>query len=531
MALTPEEKRALLARLLREKAQKKTRRAPLSFAQERMWFLEQWNPGTAAASMPVAVRLSGTVQLEALRSSLQELVGRHEVLRTTFLHEEGRPLQVIAASVQVPLSVVDLGDVPAGEREEEARRRMLAEARQPFDLSPGPLLRALLLKLDERTHVLFVNMHHIVSDGWSMGVLVRELAALYQAFTEGRPSPLPALPLQYADYADWQRQALQGEAMEAQLHWWRERLDANAVLELPTDRPRPAVLGAKGARRVVELPLELTRALKGLAQREGTTLYCTLLAAFQTLLHRYTGQEDIAVGSPVAGRNRAETEGLIGLFVNTLVMRARLHGNPAFRELLGQVHETALEAFAHQELPFEKLVDALQPKRSTRHAPLFQVMFVLQNAPMPPLRLPGLEMDAQPVDSGTTKFDLTLIAVDLPHGLRFTAEYSTDLFDAETMERLLGHLRVLLEAVVAAPDTPLARLPLLTEPERQQLLREWNDTSAELPRDACIHHVFQEQVRRTPEALAVTWQGSRLTYAELDARANQIAWHLRSLGV
>jgi amino acid adenylation domain-containing protein len=530
MASTPDDKRALLAQLLREKTQK-VKQAPLSFAQERMWFLYQWNPASAAFNMPGAVRLSGEVDTEALRRALQELVRRHETLRTTFTDQDGRLLQVIAPTLELPLSLVDLRDIPEAQREQRARERITAEARQPFDLTRGPLLRAALLRLTGREHVLLLCMHHIISDGWSLGVLVRELAALYSAFVQGQPSPLPALPLQYAEFASWQREWLQGEVLETQLSWWRERLDANAILELPTDRPRPTALSPHGARQTVMMPPALTQALKSLGQREGKTLFVTLLSAFEVLLHRYTGQEDLVVGTPIAGRTRSELEGMIGLFINTLALRTSLSGRPSFRELMGRIHQTTVDAFAHQDLPFEQLVDALKPERRLSHSPLFQVMFILQNAPMPPLQAPGLMMEFQQPETGTAKFDLTLIATEVPEGLRVVAEYSTDLFESGTISRLLEHYQTLLSGIAADPDQPISTLPLLPEPERRTVLADWNGASAHYPRDVCLHQFIEAQVERTPEAIALTFEGQSLTYRELDSRANQLAWHLRSLGV
>ncbi|MFY0567371.1 amino acid adenylation domain-containing protein [Archangium lansingense] len=530
MASTPEEKRALLARLLREKA-RKPKEAPASFSQERMWFLDQWNPGSALFNMPVAVRLTGTLHLEALERGLQELVSRHEPLRTTILEKEGSPLQLIAPSVEVPLSLVDLQEHPEADREAQAWKHMSAEAQRPFELSKGPLLRTVLYRLSPREHLLLFNLHHAIADGWSMGVLVRELATLYPAFVEGRPSPLPALPLQYAEYAGWQREWLRGEVLESQLAFWRSKLDPNAVLELPGDKTRPAALSSQGVRQSLVLSPELTQALKTLAQREGKTLFAVLLAGFQLLLQRYTGQTDLTVGTLVAGRERAELEGLIGLFINTLALRTSLAGDPTFRELLSRAFETAREAQAHQDVPFEKLVEDLKPERSSRHLPLFQVMINLQNAPLPPLQSPDLRMEVVPVHTGTTKHDLTLYATELAEGLRLSAEYSTDLFEAPTMLRLLGHLRSLLAAAVEDPNRNISDLPMLTQEERQQILEEWNGEKVEMPANACIHTLIEAQVERTPEAVALVFEGQSLTYRELNARANQLAWHLRSLGV
>ncbi|NPC47683.1 amino acid adenylation domain-containing protein [Corallococcus sp. AB032C] len=529
--MTPEEKRARLAQLLKDKSRPASKQAPLSFAQERMWFLDKWSPGSAAFHMPTAVRLSGTVDTDALRRALALLVERHDTLRTTFQEREGGGAQVIASTGEVPLEVMDLQGLPVTEREAEAQRRVVTLAQQPFSLEQGPLLRAVLMLLGNGEQVLLVDQHHIVSDGWSMGVLVHELAVLYRACLEGQPSPLKPLPLQYADWAAWQKEWLQGAELERQLTYWKNRLNPNALLELPQDKPRPALMSSKGERQVMHLSPALTQALKALGQREGRTLFVTLLSAFNVLLSRYTGQDDIVVGTPIAGRPRAEVEGLIGLFVNMLALRSDLSGKPTFKELLNRVHESTLDAYAHQDIPFERLVDALKPERHLSHSPIFQVMFVLQNAPMPTLEAPGLVMEAKPVDTGTTKYDLSLLLVDLPQGLRVIAEYSTDLFERSTAERLLGHYLTLLEGIVAQPDLPISRLPLLPSAERQRVLKDWNDTAVTHPKDATLTSLIEAQVARTPDAVALEFEGSRLTYRELDARANQLAHALRKHGV
>ncbi|RMF30995.1 MAG: non-ribosomal peptide synthetase, partial [Chloroflexi bacterium] len=390
---------------------------PLSFAQQRLWFLDQLEPGNLLYNLPLAVRLSGRLDVEALERSLSEIVRRHEVLRTTFASVGGKPRQVIAPPKPLPLPLVDLTGLPEARREAEVQRLAQEEARRPFDLAHGPLLRVQLLKLDDEEHVVLVTMHHIVSDGWSMGVFVREIAALYAAFAAGEPSPLPELPIQYADFAAWQRKWLQGETLEKQLAYWKEQLSGSPpVLELPTDRPRPSVQTSRGASFAFALPQDLSQAIQALSQEEGVTLFMTLLAAFQTLLYRYTGQEDICVGTPIANRNRPEIEGLIGFFVNTLVLRTDLSGNPRFTELLKRVREVALGAYAHQDLPFEMLVEALQPQRDMSHSPLFQVMFVLQNVPLEALELPDLTLRPVDVDRGTATFDLTLSMAEGPEG-------------------------------------------------------------------------------------------------------------------
>ena len=506
--------------------------APLSFAQQRLWFIDQLEPGNPAYNNLDAFRLTDRLNVAALERTTSEIVKRHEALRTTFPTVDGQPVQIISQTLSVPLRVTDLSHLPAVGREAEAERLVREEAQRPFDLAQGPLLRTTLLRLGEEDHILLLAMHHIVSDGWSGGVLFQEITALYEAFSTGKPAPLPELPVQYADYAVWQRGWLQGEVLEKQLSYWRERLSgAPPVLELPTDHPRPAVQSFRGARQSVMLSKSLTEALRTLSQREGATLFMILLAAFQTLLRRYSNQEEIVVGSPIAGRTRPETEGLIGLFVNTLVLHTDLSGDPSFRELLGRVREVALGAYAHQDVPFEKLVEELQPKRSLSHTPLFQVMFILQNAPRLALNLSGLTLKSLEFDNGTAQFDVTLSVVEVAEGLQAKFEYNTDLFDAATITRMLKHFQVLLEGVVANPDQRLSELPLLTEAERHQLLIEWNDTAVEYPRDICLHELFEAQVTRTPEAVAVVFEEEQLTYRELNRRANQLARYLRKLGV
>ncbi|RKH61617.1 non-ribosomal peptide synthetase, partial [Corallococcus llansteffanensis] len=528
MALTPEQKRARLAELLRVKA-RQTLRAPASSAQERMWFQEQLAPGDATLHMSVAVRLTGQLDPEALTRAFNEVVGRQDSLRTTFVEQEGVPIQQVAPALELAVTAVDLRALPGPQREAEAWGQLHEAVRVPFDLERGPLLRAVLYRLSDAEHLLLVTVHHIVSDAWSMGVLVREVAHVYQGLTSGPSSALPALPLQYAQYAAWQRS--QTDALEAQLAYWRQRLDPHAVLELPSDRPRPAQLDVRGARHSVVVPPALTQALKDLGLREGRTLFSVLLAAFDVLLYRYSGQDDLTVGTPVAGRSRAEVEGLIGLFVNTLALRNDLSGDPTFRELLDRVHATALGAFAHQDVPFEKLVEVLQPTRRLNSSPLFQVMFILQNAPLPSTQLPGLRLESRPVDGGVAKFDLTLIAAEEAQGLRLTAEYRTALFDDATLARLLGHLVTLLEGITRTPERRLSQLPLLDEAERRQVLLGWNGPASVYPRDATLPALIEAQVERTPDAIALDFEGHTLTYRQLDARANQLAWRLREMGV
>ncbi|HKH45336.1 MAG TPA: amino acid adenylation domain-containing protein, partial [Thermoanaerobaculia bacterium] len=505
---------------------------PLSFAQERLWFLDQLEPDSPFYNMPAALRLHGPLQVPALRASLAEIVRRHEALRTGFGAADGRPVPRIAAALRVPLPVVDLADLPAAARESEAERLATAEAHRPFRLAAAPLLRAALLRMAAEDHLALFTMHHIVSDAWSIGVLVREIGALYQASLAGRPSPLPELPVQYADFAAWQRQWLQGEVLERQLDYWRGRLAGGLpALQLPTDRPRPAVQSFRGSRRDLVFAPELRESLSALGRAEGATLFMTLLAAFQALLSRLTGQEDLTVGSPVASRDREELEGLIGFFLNTLVLRGDLSGDPSFRELLGRARETALGAYAHQDVPFERLVDELQPERDLSRAPLFQVMLVLQNAPMAPLVLEGLTLSPFAVEVDTAKFDLTLSLEETAHGLAASLEYRTDLFDASTADRLLDRFGRLLAGAVDEPRRPIAELPILSAAERCQLLEERSPAGRSFPVEAPLHRLFERQAALRPQAPAVVCEDRSLTYGELNAQANRVARRLVELGV
>jgi amino acid adenylation domain-containing protein len=506
--------------------------APLSFAQQRLWFLDQLQRGSPLYNVPYSFQLIGRLNTAALIQSLNEVVHRHESLRTTFLVAEGQPIQVIAPRLTINLPVIDLSSRPVNERHAEALRLATEEALRPFDLSRGPLLRVTLLRLDQQEHVLLLTIHHIVSDGWSTAVLFRELSALYAASSTGKLATLPELPIQYADFAAWQREWLQGEVLKEQLSYWKKQLAGSpARLELPTDRARPAVQSFHGARQAMALPQALTNGLKALSRQEGVTLFMTLLAAFQTLLHRHTGQEDIIVGSPIAGRNRAEIEGLIGFFVNTLVLRTDFSGDPSFRELLGRVRKVALDAYGHQDVPFEKLVEDLHPQRNFSHSPLFQVFFALQNAPMTELTLAGLTVNRRRVDRETATFDLSLLMTEETGYLNAAIEYNVDLFDGPTIARMLGHFQTLLEGIVSNPDGRLSELPLLTQAERQQLLVEWNDTKKDYVTDKCIHELFEAQVEQSPDAVAVIFEDEEVTYRELNARANRLAHYLGDLGV
>jgi non-ribosomal peptide synthetase component F len=412
------------------------------------------------------------------------------------------------------------------------QRLSASSAREPFDLGQSSLLRAKLLRLDETEHVLLLTVHHIVFDGLSLGVFLRELAEFYQAFSSNHLPLLSPLPIQYADFAAWQRQQLQGEILETQLGYWKQQLSGSLpILNLPTDFPRPAVQTFQGARQTWELPSYLSLALAQLGQQEKATLFMTLLAAFKTLLYRYTGQTDILVGSPIANRNRSEIEALIGFFVNTLVLRSDLNGNPTFRELLRSVREVALGAYAHQDVPIEKLVEELQPERDLSYSPLFQVAFALQNGLTQTLELPGLTLNFNEIDTETANFDLTLFLEETDRGLTATWEYSTNLFQPSTIARMHGHFQILLEGIIANADTRISELPLLSDRERHQLLIEWNNTQVDYPKDSTIHQLFEAQVDRTPDAIAVVFEDQKLTYRELNERANQVAHYLQKLGV
>ena len=505
---------------------------PLSFAQQRLWFLDQFEPGGSLYNIPMALRLKGSLNTDALQQSLGEMVLRHESLRTSFTLVDGEPVQVIRKTSEYSLEVVDLSGLEDGDCKQEAQRLVQEEAQRPFDLQQGPLFRAGLLRLSDDEHILLLTLHHIISDGWSQGVLRRELPALYNAFSQGKPCSLPELPIQYADYAAWQRNWLQGEALERQIDYWKRNLGgAPALLELPTDRPRPPAQTFRGALKRHPLPESLSQSLKQLGQREGATLFMTLLAAFQVLLSRYSGQNDIVVGTPIANRTQAETEGVIGFFTNTLALRGDLSGDPTFRELLSRVRAMAIGAYTHQDLPFEKLVEELQPERSMSHSPVFQVMFTLQSAAGGAMEFEGLQLAGAGGEAVTAKFDLNMWFSEI--GSETLAEHSstnTDLFDADRIERMLGHFQTMLEGIVADPDQRISHLPMVTADERSQLLIEWNDTCNAFP-DLRLHQLVEAQVDRSPDATAVRFEEISISYRELDVRSNQLAHYLRSHGI
>ncbi len=466
---------------------------PASFAQQRLWFLDQLEPGSPLYNIPLAIQIDGPLDSIALQSALDEVVRRHESLRTHFLAKDGRPIPVFAPDLTVALPTTDLSTWPLDRRQAEVANRMEVEARRPFDLAHGPLIHAALLSLDQGQHILLLTLHHVIADGWSLGVLVREAGALYDAFAQGRPSPLPPLPIQYADYALWQRQWLQGQNLNDQLAYWTQQLAGVTPLEIPTDRPRPPALTHQGGERSTTLALPLVDDLRKIARQEGATLFMTLVAAFQTLLHRVSGQNDITIGSPVAGRTRSETEGLIGFFLNTLVLRAELSGELSFRQLLRQTKPVVLDAFAHQDLPFEQIVEAVSAERDPSRSPLFQAMLILQNAPLPPLATAGLTMTVLEPATATAKFDLTLKLTETDQGLHAALEYATDLFESTTVDRMLGWFRTLLEGIVANPEIPLADLPLLTDDERQRVLVEWNAEREKAPSPSSLPPLVQPQ--------------------------------------
>ncbi|MFD2762814.1 non-ribosomal peptide synthetase [Micromonospora eburnea] len=529
-SLSAAEKRALLAERLRQKKQR--REFPASFSQQRLWFLEQLSPGSAAYNIPGAVRIHGPLDLAVWRRSCNEIARRHEALRTTFTEVDGEPRQVVNATGEPEFTVVDCAHLRGPEGEPGIQELAREEFSRPFDLANGPLLRVKFLRLGPEEHVLLLTMHHIAADLWSMSVAIAELVELYGVFSAGRASTLPELPIQYVDYTVWQRQRLEGDALEADLAYWRETLaGAPAAVELPLDKPRPAVQSTRGGSRPFALPEPVMTRLRALSQREGATPFMTLLAAFQVLLHRYSREDDIVVGVPVANRNRPEIERLIGYFVNTLALRTDLSGDPSFRELVGRVRQTCLGAFAHQELPFERLVEDLAPRRDLSRSPIFQVHFIFQNIPMPEFDVPGLRLEPVDVESVTARFDLELQVFDRPDGLTGWFEYNTDLFEPATIERMSRHLAQLVENLLAEPDRPIDQVPMLGADEARELRLRWNDTRRDWPEPVTVPQRFAARAAATPDAPALRTDRETLTYAELDRRSTQLARRLRQLGV
>ncbi len=539
----PFEKRELFEILLREQGIELTdlvilpqprdkQEFPLSYAQQRLWFLDRYEPGSPLYNIPSVLRIRGNLNIEALEKSFNEIIQRHEVLRTTFSEKDGRPVQVIAPGLFVPIEKIDLSELPAEQQEAEFHRRALEEAGKSFDLSRGPLLRITLLKFSPHYFGLILVMHHIISDNWSTGLFVHEIMRLYEAQVLNKAADLPPLTIQYADFAVWQRKWLKGKTLQNQLDYWKEKLAGiPPLLELPLDYPRPAYQTYNGDFKLFEIPAETTNRLRDLSREHDVTLFMTLLAAFFVLLHRYSDQDDICVGSPIANRNRKEIENLIGFFVNTLVLRANLEGNPRFSEFLTQVKETTLGAYANQDLPFEMLVEELQPERELSYSPLFQVMFVMNNAPVEKLQLPGLEFELVEIENKTAKFDLILNVTDGQEALQCKLEFNTDLFKEETMERFIRHYLKILDEIVTKPEIKIGEIRLLTDQEYRLLVDEWSQPEDWYQEEHSIVQLFEEQVRQTPELPALRVKNESLTYRELNARANQFANYLRKKGL
>ncbi len=505
---------------------------PASFAQQRLWFLDRVDPGTSVYNIPQAFRLEGPLRIELIARALQEIVQRHEALRTTFGSTDGTPLQLVASTRRVDLPAIDLRHLPETERLSEAQRLADQDAREPFSLEKGPLLRATMLVLGAEDHVLLFNVHHIVCDGWSLALLFHEMSELYRAFAADQPSPLPDIPIQYPDYTLWQKEWLKGGELDRQLGYWRDRLGGELpVLELPGDRGRPPLQTFRGGWLKFHISKELTDGVAALARREGISLYMTLLGAFKVLLHRLSGQAEILVGSPIANRDRAEIENAIGFYTNTVVFRTDLEGGPTFKAVLGRIKENALGVYANQDVPLEQVVNAVHPDRGTGHNPLFQVMFGFQKAPEAALALGSVKVTPLVVHSGTSKFDLLLEMQETAAGMQCFLEYSRDLFDEATATRFIEHLRTLIEGVVRFPERSIDELPLLTEAERQRILVDWNATQAEYSKTSCLHDLVAAQASRTPESIAVEYEAESLTYRELVSRSDLLASYLRSVGV
>jgi amino acid adenylation domain-containing protein len=505
---------------------------PLSFAQQRLWFLDQLEPGNSGYNISDPIRLLGPLNISALARTRDEIVRRHESLRTTFSMINGQPVQIINPAVSAPLPIIDLTELDHTQALAEAHILATSEANEPFDLERGPLLRVSLIKLRDEDHVVLFTMHHIISDGWSMGVLVEEVAQLYEAYSQGDDSPLEELAIQYADYAVWQREWLKGEVLEEEIRYWKEQLaGAPAVIELPTDRARPAMHSYRGARERWEIGAEVADKMRELSKEEGVTMFMSMLGAFKVLMSRYSGQQDIVVGTPIANRRRVELEKLIGFFANTLVMRSKVEREESFKEMMKKVRVMALEGYAHQDVPFEMLVEKLEPERAMSHTPMFQVMFMMLNVPGEELELRELRLSSFEVESNTSKFDLTMAMAGTPAGLNIMVEYSTDLFDKATIHRMLTHFETLIERIAEEPNRKISELSLLKESERQQLLVDWNQTKCEYGEPKCIHQWFEQQAEERPAAVAVAYEDEMLSYGELNRRSNQLAHYLMKKGV
>jgi amino acid adenylation domain-containing protein len=525
-ALTAEEKRQLLTHVLQKKLRESIT-APLSFQQRRLWFIEQLEPGNILGNLTNAARITGHIKLEMVRKALDELVRRQESLRTTFHMEAGEPFQVIGPPQPASFDVLDLTGVRKADEDSALREAIRREAHIPFDLTRGPLFRVKLVRLAENDHVPVVSMHHIISDGWSTGIALREFGILYDAFTRGAPSPLPELPIQYRDYATWQAERLQGPLGDRLAAYWKRALaDAPHGLELPTDRPRTITLASQGARILTPIADRQVNLLRALGATEGATLYMVLLATFSALLHRITGQDDILLGTPVADRERSETQNLIGFLVNTVVIRMRLPGDPTFRTYLRHVRNAVLESFEHRELSFEKLIEVARPERNFGLDPLIQVMFALHNIPIPPLVFPGLKITPLSYDTGAYPLDLAVEGIFRNSQLDLRFAYKQELFDEETVQRLVRQYLQVLQAVTRNPDQRVSELPLLTSDERAQILVDWNRTSETITDEVCLHHLIEQQADTTPDSLALLSETKQFTYREVERKANQLAHYL-----
>ncbi|MGB3534212.1 MAG: amino acid adenylation domain-containing protein [Microcoleaceae cyanobacterium] len=554
-SLSPEQRQLLEQKLKSKKQQSSSLKIrkreinddlPLSYAQQRLWFIHQLEPDTSAYNIPIAWHLNGNLNIDFLIKSFTEIISRHESLRTNFKSLDNiKPQAVIFNNYNLNIPLIDLRLLSKSDREFEAERLARQEAKKPFNLNTDPLIRISLLQLSDNQFILLLTLHHIIADGWSRGILLKEFSAVYKAFEQQKPSPLPEQKIQYTDFAIWQHQWLTGEELNTQLSYWKQQLTDLAPLNLPTDYPRPVTQTFQGKTESLTLSQELTTALKALSRQQGVSLFMTLLAAFKILLHRYSHQDDIVIGSPIANRNRKEIESLIGFFVNTLVLRTDLSGNPTFQEVLKRVREVNSGAYQHQDLPFSKLVEELQPERNLSHNPLFQVMFQFQNEAYqfqnsltPELQLPNLQISQDWIDPESTKFDLTWHLIERELEILVVVEYSTDLFKPETITRMLGHFQMLLSEIIANPQIKLSNLSILTPTEKHQLLTEWNQTQTNHLTTYCVHHLFEDQVKRTPNAVAITFNSNesfesktRITYKQLNIRANKLAHYLQKKGV
>ena len=505
---------------------------PLSFAQQSLWFVQALQPDSAAYNIPQAMRLRGPLDIVSLQKTFAAILQRHEILRTRFVLTDDEPMQEAMELKSFMLPLVDLQSMASRERDVEIQKAIQTEARRPFNLASDLMLRVKLLRIAPDEHILLLTMHHIAADLWSFALLYREMESLYADFSENKNSSLPPLKIQYADFAVRQREQLRGKILVEQLDYWKQQLTGDLpILELPATRAHSTGPATRGAHLSIELPEKLLPALKQLCQREGVTVFMALVAAFQTLLHRYSGQNDVVIGAPIGGRNRLETEELIGYFVNTLVLRSDLSGDPSFVELLRRVRDVVLGAFAHQEMPLDKLVEELRVPRHGCRNPIFNVMLQFQAASLQSLKLAGIETELLPMETGTAKFDLILTLVEGKHGLTGDLEFDRDIFDAAAAQGILEHFRVLLEGIVSNPNEAISRFPILTEGERKQILIEWNATETNYPQARCIDELFEEQVEKTPDAVALIFGGQHMTYAELNRRADELAAHLRKFGV